>query len=622
MAGLPRPSAASEILSLAVCVSGCLDEAGFRTRLSAVLPGLTGLAGLRLCDRASADGPERTFLAHGQMTVPALTRALPEVPRGVLHVAEAPPGLAPELRDALPALLGPAWAAARAVEARDHVLSDLQLTLRDRNRTLVIAEGRLTDLRAFQDEIVAALGHDLRSPIAILMGHCQLLEEGLIPPGQEARAYDTLRRQTERLGGMIDELLDRRRQRRTTVEALDPTDAAAMLDEVVQSLAGQAKQRGITVVATSAERARVSGCAAGVFREALASLLDEALRRIPSGGQLRLTLTPRGEELHIDIEPSAVQARPRVGADTTAPLRAVSRLLQAGGGRIEARGHPADYPLRVCVPAAGEDASTVLRLVAPDPARGLGLRDALSARWTVLDDPAGTRATPPGALAVVDLGGGAEPPAAGAWVAVVSATRPEAEAAAITAGACAVTRWPAEGPAVEQAVARSLRLVATAAATADRPDPVTGLPPPSWLAARLPPLLDEARAAAEPLAAVVIDVVALSEFNRVHGWALGDQLLAWLAVVVRDATGPGHVCARLGGDELIVLLPGALAEEANAISRRIVGATDHARPRLGLSRYPVKVRSITLDLTRLPIPLTISSILDAARGRGEVLYGA
>lgn len=643
MAARGRPSAASEIVSLAVSMSGILDEATLRLRLVAVLPTLTGLKWLCLGCRAGSPHPVDTPLlvvgpapadAWNHVTRldaagsdaghadPVLRWHLPELPGGYLVAAQAPPGLAAEVADALPRLLGSAWVAARTADRRDACMTTLQQVIADRTRSLAIAEARLSDLRSFQEEIVAALGHDLRNPIAVLMGHCQLLQEGLVPPGQEARTHDTLRRQAERLGTMIDELLDRRRQPRVAPSGAAPDDAAALVQEVLRGVGGLAARRRITVQVSADTPAMIDASTALVAREALWSLVEDTLRRTAPDAQLRVHVTSRGAEHHIDLAPTHLEPTPRTGGDPTSGIRAVRRLLQSTGGRLEARGPTGDFPLRVCLPATTPGARSTVQLVGVDPSRRTHLAERLRVRWTVLDCTA--NAPTPDVLTVVDLGSDTPIPPEGTWLAVVTPDRPYSQAEAVAAGACAVACWPDEGSALEAAVSRGLRLLTDALDpnTHPRPDPVTGLPASASLALQLPALVAQARAAGEPLPAVIVDVVGLSDFNRLHGRPLGDQLLAWLSDVVRDATEPGHLCARLGGDELGAVLPGASIEDADVLGRRIRAVTDRARPRLGLSRYPVKVSVITLDLTRIGMSPTISAVLDAVRGKGEASHGA
>jgi two-component system cell cycle response regulator len=86
-------------------------------------------------------------------------------------------------------------------------------------------------------------------------------------------------------------------------------------------------------------------------------------------------------------------------------------------------------------------------------------------------------------------------------------------------------------------------------------DPLTGLPNRRALDDRL-----EALAASpdnHPLALALVDLDGFKEVNDQFSHAEGDDVLRVVASTVRDALRGGDMVARYGGDEFVVLLPGA-----------------------------------------------------------------
>jgi diguanylate cyclase (GGDEF)-like protein len=82
---------------------------------------------------------------------------------------------------------------------------------------------------------------------------------------------------------------------------------------------------------------------------------------------------------------------------------------------------------------------------------------------------------------------------------------------------------------------------------------------------RLDRILEEAlaqAAGAEPVGLVLLDVDHFKRVNDEHGHAVGDRVLRGIAGVLRAATRPGDTIARLGGEEFVVVLPGADREQA------------------------------------------------------------
>lgn len=84
-----------------------------------------------------------------------------------------------------------------------------------------------------------------------------------------------------------------------------------------------------------------------------------------------------------------------------------------------------------------------------------------------------------------------------------------------------------------------------------------------------------------------VDLDGFKEVNDLFGHRAGDQLLAHVAVLLRETTGEEAVCARIGGDEFGVLLRGAdapaAAATAHAIARVLSTAThpDGSPARIG-----------------------------------------
>ncbi|MEO1061034.1 MAG: GGDEF domain-containing protein [Actinomycetota bacterium] len=78
-------------------------------------------------------------------------------------------------------------------------------------------------------------------------------------------------------------------------------------------------------------------------------------------------------------------------------------------------------------------------------------------------------------------------------------------------------------------------------------------------------LLDEDR----PVGAVIMDLDHFKAINDTFGLGGGDAVLVRFADLLRACVRPDDLVARLGGEEFLVLLPGASLEETDAIAHRI-----------------------------------------------------
>jgi diguanylate cyclase (GGDEF)-like protein len=90
-----------------------------------------------------------------------------------------------------------------------------------------------------------------------------------------------------------------------------------------------------------------------------------------------------------------------------------------------------------------------------------------------------------------------------------------------------------------------------------------------------------ARSRQESLGLVLIDLDDFQAVNDAGGHGAGDQALAAFGQLIQATLRPTDRAYRIGGDEFALLLPGASAEAASAVARRLLAVSMEGRPEDG-----------------------------------------
>ena len=102
-----------------------------------------------------------------------------------------------------------------------------------------------------------------------------------------------------------------------------------------------------------------------------------------------------------------------------------------------------------------------------------------------------------------------------------------------------------------------------------RTDALTGLFNHSVFYERLLQSLQESSRTHMPLAVLMLDIDDFKHVNDVHGHAVGDELLRFLAEALRAIVRPEDVICRLGGEEFAVVMDGCGGEDAVRVADRV-----------------------------------------------------
>jgi diguanylate cyclase (GGDEF)-like protein len=123
-------------------------------------------------------------------------------------------------------------------------------------------------------------------------------------------------------------------------------------------------------------------------------------------------------------------------------------------------------------------------------------------------------------------------------------------------------------------------------------DPVTGVFNRRYFQVRLDEELQRSQRHQIPLALLMIDIDDFKRVNDSHGHLAGDTILRDVGDILRRSVRVFDVCARFGGEEFVIIMPGSTSENAMRIAERIRERIEHYRPAdsvLAMTRVTVSV---------------------------------
>ncbi len=185
-------------------------------------------------------------------------------------------------------------------------LATLAAELNLTSARLAEAQVQAEALERSRRELVAWVSHDLRTPLAGVRAMVEALEDRVVDePATVARYYATMRREIDRLAGLVNDLFELSRIQSGTL-ALDIE--AVTLDELVgDAVAGAAiaaSAKGIDLRGEVGEPSPVVELSTPEMVRVVRNLLDNAIRHTPPGGVIviRAGLDASGEAAEVAVQ--------------------------------------------------------------------------------------------------------------------------------------------------------------------------------------------------------------------------------------------------------------------------------------------------------------------------------
>ena len=194
----------------------------------------------------------------------------------------------------------------------------LSAELEDTAQRLQEARARQRAMEEARRELVSWVSHDLRTPLAVIRAVTEALEDGVVAEPEDVRRYlKTLRVESDRLAGLVDDLFELSRINSGTVRLdVEPVSLGDLVSDALAAAEPVAAARGVTVTGRVVGRSPELPLAAAAISRVLANLVGNAVRETAQDSSVEV-------QTGMDDEGAFVAVRDRCGGIAPDDLRHV-----------------------------------------------------------------------------------------------------------------------------------------------------------------------------------------------------------------------------------------------------------------------------------------------------------
>ena len=191
------------------------------------------------------------------------------------------------------------------------------------------------ELDQMKSEFVATVSHDLRAPLTFIRGYATMMPMVGTLNEKQHEFSNKIIAGVEQMTVLIDDLLDLGRIEAGVGLAREPVRMATIIAEAVDSLLPIAANKDVRVAVDAPNTLPSLSGDATLLRQAVANLLDNAIKYTPGGGEVRLRGWMEDGEFHFSVADTGVGIAP---ADQAHLYEKFFRVRQRGSTQVKGSG--------------------------------------------------------------------------------------------------------------------------------------------------------------------------------------------------------------------------------------------------------------------------------------------
>ena len=220
---------------------------------------------------------------------------------------------------------------------------------------------QLDRAEVLRQQLTADIAHELRTPITVIQGNIEALQDGIFPLTQEA--LEPILDKTLLLRRLVEDLRQLALAESGQLSLIpEPLDLGHLADQALDAFRPSAEARGVELSLIPADNLPLVRADRQRVQQVLDNLLSNALRYTPDGGRItvglarenesiRVTMTDTGPGIPVEVLPNvferfyrADQSRERLsdGGGSGLGLAVARSIIEAHGGRIDVKSLPGE----------------------------------------------------------------------------------------------------------------------------------------------------------------------------------------------------------------------------------------------------------------------------------------